>query len=591
MSRLLSAASKGRHCSTVVLILAVVVMLLRDISCFAVVPSFQFASSTTTTITRTISCPESRQRKQRQQESNAFIRQTTQFTVSSFSTLHLYRDDGSDMGNTTTTLEEKEDGSYRLPRKQRGLTIPLIGPIPNAPPLILGADMMLNPPTPLQWKALEESVVVHKNFEQKHSTTQDQHDDDNPTSSSTAIDAAPLVAIIDETSGYLGLGDAQSGRYATLAAVVGITYSRNDNDASSLIDTNDETSFMESVMRAGRRSNPNNNMDPMHSSVRLVGIGRAKLTSYFYTAPTDLDMEITHDDDDDDDDDVENEYDDDVDTPIVMAEFQLLKDDELVSSSSKQSAKNNIGERGAFSAKKSPVHAMAELNRVLNRVLWAHDDRRRLVSGLKAAKARLNMRDIRQQQELDDDEDKFAGELEDYDGLGMIGGGDDLHQDDESNDLNEGEMTVDEFLSTFMGNKNKNEGSTDDDSSQIIVAEPGPADRVEAMDNYGLNYYSAFSAIQQLTTVALQVFEPYYSEEHREREEYEIEVTSFVAFRALDGFASPQDMAWALKCTCSAERLERAYDLMTDHKMRLKELAERISDELRECGEECTDLW
>jgi hypothetical protein len=104
---------------------------------------------------------------------------------------------------TMTTLEEEEDGSYRLPRKQRGLTIPLIGPIPNAPPLLLGADMILNPPTPFQWKALEESVVVHKNFEQKHSTTQDQHDDDNPTSSSTAIDAAPLVAIIDETSGYL----------------------------------------------------------------------------------------------------------------------------------------------------------------------------------------------------------------------------------------------------------------------------------------------------------------------------------------------------------------------------------------------------
>lgn len=55
--------------------------------------------------------------------------------------------------------------------------------------------MVLDPPTPLQWKALQECVVVHRNQFQ-------QDNDVNMSTSTTAtIDAAPLIAIIDEATG------------------------------------------------------------------------------------------------------------------------------------------------------------------------------------------------------------------------------------------------------------------------------------------------------------------------------------------------------------------------------------------------------
>jgi hypothetical protein len=110
-------------------------------------------------------------------------------------------------------------------------------------------------------------------------------------------------------------------------------------------------------------------------------------------------------------------------------------------------------------------------------------------------------------------------------------------------------------------------------------------------ENYGLNYYSAFSSIPQLTNVALESFEPYYSPERRSGEEHEMEVASFVAFRALDGFCTPQDMAWALQCTNTIERFNTAYSIMYRHKLLLEKIAEYASQDLRDCGEECTDIF
>jgi hypothetical protein len=54
-------------------------------------------------------------------------------------------------------------------------------------------------PTPMQWKALEESVLLHRKYlkEQENSTI-------------TGIDAAPLVAIIDEVSGQRYVGGVVS---------------------------------------------------------------------------------------------------------------------------------------------------------------------------------------------------------------------------------------------------------------------------------------------------------------------------------------------------------------------------------------------
>ena len=74
--------------------------------------------------------------------------------------------------------------------------------------------MILDPPTPLQWQTLEESVLLHQQYlkEQLSATNQTSSsiDDDTGTSTTvdgdsalrtTGVDAAPLVAVIDDVTG------------------------------------------------------------------------------------------------------------------------------------------------------------------------------------------------------------------------------------------------------------------------------------------------------------------------------------------------------------------------------------------------------
>ena len=74
--------------------------------------------------------------------------------------------------------------------------------------------MILDPPTPLQWKALQECVVEHQNRfanvqnDNNHNSDDTNGDDNNGGGSTTlksktaTIQAAPLIAIIDDASGY-----------------------------------------------------------------------------------------------------------------------------------------------------------------------------------------------------------------------------------------------------------------------------------------------------------------------------------------------------------------------------------------------------
>ena len=59
--------------------------------------------------------------------------------------------------------------------------------------------MILNPPTPLQWKALQESVVIHRN--NQLSSYNEDDDSSEKDRNFAVIDAAPLIAIIDEHTG------------------------------------------------------------------------------------------------------------------------------------------------------------------------------------------------------------------------------------------------------------------------------------------------------------------------------------------------------------------------------------------------------
>lgn len=373
-----------------------------------------------------------------------------------------------------------------------------------------------------------------------------------------------LLLAVHSQDGVQGIGGAH-GRYATLAAVVGISSRK-----SKKVDTSSETSFMESVMSAGANKDM---VLPLNSRVRLVGVGRALLRDYFQKLPSavenvDVEEEALDDDEFDEDDEYDeydDEEDDDSNIPIVMAEFDLLTD------SSKKSNSYDIGSKGARSRYMSPVHAIAEMSRFANRVTYLHEDRRKLVAGLTAAKARLKLASGRG--------DVYDDEFMDYDGLGLLFGGDPgMEVEDEVED---GQMTIDEFLSRFEGKTDS--GENDEPSS--------PTEKLATLENFGLKYYFSFSSIPALSNESLNLFKPYYSKALRETEEHELEVLSFVAFRALDGFCTAQDKAWSLQCTNSVERLNRAYDLMWKHKTLLEQLAQEFSKKLRDCGEECTDLW
>eukprot|EP00979_Chaetoceros_neogracilis_P004579 scaffold797_cov408-Chaetoceros_neogracile.AAC.44 len=428
--------------------------------------------------------------------------------------------------------------------------------------------MLLDPPTPLQWKALQECVVVHRN----------QFNEIEEGDMRTAtIDASPLVAIIDEATGINPVKPPfsnfrEGGRYATLAAVVGITTNEIEDHG---YDEDDEESFME-YMNLCPVDKEEDFIVPLSSSVRLVGIGRAVLRKYFYRVPSELcpdpdeDSGTKYGTDEEDSDYIDLDegfnhgYEDN--TPIVMAEFEPLVDDASVYSIANP---DKVGEKGQKSYRKSPVHALSELNNIAIKASRMHDDRRQLVAGIRAAKARLTL---------------YDENLKDLDGLGALFGVEESSNTDRVQNERSG-ITVDEFLATFKGNMMRI------DPSELPQNQPSALEKLEALDNYGMNYFGAFSSIGDLTRVASEQLDPYYSERFREREEYNLEVSSFVAFRCLNGFADIADISWSLRCTSSIERLTRAYEILLNHTLMLKQLTEKMIKELEECGEECTDLW
>lgn len=391
--------------------------------------------------------------------------------------------------------------------KRRGFSIPVVSAIPNTPPLMMGSSLELDPPTLGQWQALEESVVLHRKYLQGANLT--------------AIDAAPLVAVLDEYTTTLEQPDTTKQkvkkRYATIAAVVGIS-------ASTKKDI--EQDFMEIIMGC------KGTISPLRSKIRLVGVGRAELTDFFYQMPTELEfddkVECSIDDEDEEGDDGEDDYllsttdTEDPKDPIVMAEFSILHDEPKSSLYSL----HLIGNKGARSPDMAPVFAIQQMSEFANKVTHLHDDRRRLVNLVASAKRRLAIK---------------HHIFDDADGLGCI--------------LSSGDLL--------------------DETERLIQC-----------DNYGLNYYSSFSSIPELTGVAQDVLESYYSPTRRSTEEYRLEVLSFVAFRSLEGYCSPSDLAWALVCTNSIERLHRAYVLMQDHFWSLKGLLSQANQDLLAAGEE-----
>ena len=114
---------------------------------------------------------------------------------------------------------------------------------------------------------------------------------------------------------------------------------------------------------------------------------------------------------------------------------------------------------------------------------------------------------------------------------------------------------------------------------------------LEQMEYYGLcsTTNGIMSTIHELTNELMLQLQPYYSQEHREREEYEAEVASMAVLKTLE--VTPTELAALLLTPSATRRLELEFDIIMRHKEKLRQLVRIINEELIDCGEECTDLW
>jgi len=427
--------------------------------------------------------------------------------------------------------KEEREGSTDAPASagrnssRRGL--PILGPFIKSPsPLLIGSTLTFqySEMTPFQKKALEVSQHYHEEHCTRMKEAAEKAGDEG------GIQAAPIVAIIDSFTGeYTETtpGDEQNKkkRFATLSAV---------------------------------------EMEPSQDGsgpavVKLTGVGRVLLYDYFSSKDagiTEEEVELENilkliqeydkEYEDMGDDEQEDDDHDDDDFPVVMASFDVILDDSsiLVNQSTKH--------QDATVDRVSSVHAITELYRTANKVYRLHEDRKKIVAGLKAAEERLLLGKERMYENCDI-------EYEDCDGLGVLSDGVDFL-------LNEVEAVE-------------------------ITTGTARLSPLAQMENYGFGSFGILSTIPDLTRELALYLESYYSPSHREREEYDAEIASFIAFRCLEEYVDPSDIAAAMLAPSATERLNMAYDLMMRHREELNELVKMISDDLYECGDDCKDLW
>jgi hypothetical protein len=412
----------------------------------------------------------------------------------------------------------------------RAKTIPVLGPIPGCPPILVGEDYMLNYPSPLQWSTLEECLHNHQLY------LQEQQDD------VVGIDAAPLVAVMDDITSQQSL-DNRNTKYATIAAIVGITTSSDVN-----LDTSSKASFMESVQLISAKQK--DSIIPSQSKIRLVGIGRAALSGFHSRLPNSYWQEFDRKQEDDEDLD-DGDYHDDRETPLLIAQFQLLVDTDQRSEQAHQAGQARFV---------SPVHALAEMSQWAAKLQFMHEDRQRLVQGLKAADARLKV--------------STAVGLEDHDGIGLLSSGFSF----EEKEWQQLQPDIDRLLEDFPGSH--------------VAAGQSALYRVMEWDNYGMGTSAAaFSSIPPLARMLMEKLQAYYSPQKQATEEHYYETMSFMAVLSLKETLPSEALNYALKVTNTMERMEWAYQRMIEHRLILQEASEEISADLRDCGEECTDLW
>ena len=497
-------------------------------------------------------------------------------------------------------------------RNRRRSGIPVLDvlsrpPVFEAPPLLVGGTLTIPYAdlTPCQRKALRVAMA------NRHASSSSSTEEEEVEQAGGEDDARarPIIAVIDGYTARTAGPHSRGGRirrrrrYATLASV----------------------EMIEGYHGGGGGSPSSSSASASSSSrwraVRLEGVGRAFLADHYSFLSSDGGSSVRMSEEEEELSDIlarirefddecgdyeeeeeEEENDDgggaedlgpngddhdDEGLPVIMAEFEVFLDDPAVlladdlqySKCGRDDGTSDIGGAAgaSSSSSSSSVHAIAELYRAANRAYRLHEERRRLVAGLRAGAARLRLsREKRRRGYHHHAEEEFH----DFDGLGQLVGGWAL----------EGEGDV---VAWTTNDGNTEEWMTPPDAPWTDVGEDDvPIGReLEAMENYGLGTYGILSTIPDLARQLMSHLEPYYSPAHREREEYEAEVASMVVLKTLEGYATPAELAAGLLAPCATRRLEIGFEVMMNHKGKLKELVRIISDELMDCGEECTDLW
>ena len=464
----------------------------------------------------------------------------------------------NNMNNTSVVQLQPSNQTITSNREERH-GVPVLGPFFNEPPLLVGSTLYIDKPTPHQWTSLENSVQLHQEYtNRKRNATADGF---NLTD---GFQAAPIVAILDNYTSHV---KPNEGRLATLAAIVGISKSSKS-----------ENNSIKSALAT-----------PLDSKIRLVGIARARLRDFFYENVKDdateesVDQETeqeteeecrhAHESESDEETGIlvtcaecgahlkimqhvheeesvlsdDNDDDDATEAPIVMAEFDVVTDSLKRSTTNE---KEEIWYKGTQSTYMSPVHALNEMSTLHNKLMRLHNERRKLVQDIKTAIFRLESNNI----------------FEDFDGIGQV------TQKDKNDTL--------EF--------HKSQDYNDNDKDAKYSVDPSV---LTNLNNYGLDPYSSMSSLLDLTDATMQTLKPYYPTSIQQEEEFRLEITSFVAFKALEGFCSSEDVAWALTCTNTVERLQRADEIMTQHVLLMKLKAEQLKIDLKECGQEFADLF
>ena len=269
--------------------------------------------------------------------------------------------------------------------------IPIIGPLLNIQkPIIVGESIWLDPPTPLQWKAVEASVSAQHGgtiMSWKSMASSENYDTTTDQLNLATIDKSPLVAVLH----------SEGKEYATIAAIEGIVTKKDET-----VDTGDAENFQTLLARLS---------SPYYSDsskIRLMAIGRAKV-SHFTTRYL-IDDGIIENNENKDINDSE---------PLLVARMELLLDS------------NSEGETTS-----SPVHALNRFSKFSQRVRLLQEDRQRIVRGLQAAQSRLEM---------------AMDNWKDWDGIGSISSG--LERTEIINDDDQ-TTVLDQFLHEFNADDN-----------------------------------------------------------------------------------------------------------------------------------------